>query len=213
MTGWKLPAGQLTDASSVTDHYNAPDLGPHRLPLQRARRGHCQTGDCGGRFQCTGWGQIPATLAEFNLDAWDHLDFYDVSMVDGSNLPMYINTVGGKTPDKINAEGLRAGSWLHHDRASARRRCRCTAGGTRRRLHLAVCALRHRPLLLPRPVRAGLQPRPDLAGRLRHRLQAGRALRLLLVGRRRHQRLHLHRRLRLPDRLRRDAAGDGGPPG
>ena len=39
---------------------------------------------------------MPATLAEYDLDAWDNLDFYDVSMVDGSNLPMYINQLGGR---------------------------------------------------------------------------------------------------------------------
>jgi hypothetical protein len=43
------------------------------------------------------------------MDAWNHLDFYDVSMVDGSNLPMYVNTVGGKTKDRINAEGCEEG--------------------------------------------------------------------------------------------------------
>jgi hypothetical protein len=26
---------------------------------------------------------IPATLAEYDMNAWDGLDFYDVSMVDG----------------------------------------------------------------------------------------------------------------------------------
>ncbi len=30
-------------------------------------------------------------------------------MVDGSNLPMYINTVGGRTPDKIDARGCEQG--------------------------------------------------------------------------------------------------------
>jgi hypothetical protein len=39
-----------------------------------------------GRYQCTGNGAIPATLAEYDTNAWDGLDFYDVSMVDGSNL-------------------------------------------------------------------------------------------------------------------------------
>ena len=53
----------------------------------RAGRGHCQSGDCGGRYQCTGNGAIPATLAEYDMNAWDGLDFYDVSMVDGSSLP------------------------------------------------------------------------------------------------------------------------------
>jgi Thaumatin family len=67
--------------------------------------GHCQTGDCGGRFQCKGWGTIPATLAEVNFDAWDGLDFYDVSMVDGSNLPMYINVSGGTATNKVSSDG------------------------------------------------------------------------------------------------------------
>ena len=67
--------------------------------------GHCQTGDCGGLFQCKGWGTIPATLAEVNFDAWDSLDFYDVSMVDGSNLPMWINTTSGAAPDKVSSAG------------------------------------------------------------------------------------------------------------
>jgi Thaumatin family len=69
--------------------------------------GHCQTGDCGGLFQCKGWGTIPATLAEVNFDAWDNLDFYDVSMVDGSNLPMYINIAKSPdgTKDKISPNG------------------------------------------------------------------------------------------------------------
>ena len=72
-----------------------------------AGTGHCQTGDCGGLFQCKGWGTIPATLAEVNFDAWQGLDFYDVSMVDGSNLPMYINITksSGGTEDKISQNG------------------------------------------------------------------------------------------------------------
>jgi hypothetical protein len=53
----------------------------------RDGRGHCQSGDCSGRYQCTGNGAIRATLAEYDMNAWDGLDFYDVSMVDGSNLP------------------------------------------------------------------------------------------------------------------------------
>jgi hypothetical protein len=40
-------------------------------------------------------GAAPATLAEYDLDARDGLDFYDVSMVDGSNLSMYINVKSG----------------------------------------------------------------------------------------------------------------------
>jgi len=51
--------------------------------------GHCQTGDCGNRIQCNGAGGVPpVTLAEFTLDS--NADWYDVSLVDGYNLPMRI---------------------------------------------------------------------------------------------------------------------------
>ena len=50
----------------------------------------CATGDCGsGDVQCNGGGAAtPATLAEFTLDGSGGLDFYDVSLVDGYNLPV-----------------------------------------------------------------------------------------------------------------------------
>uniref|UniRef100_A0A0D9XHS8 Thaumatin-like protein n=1 Tax=Leersia perrieri TaxID=77586 RepID=A0A0D9XHS8_9ORYZ len=53
----------------------------------------CATGDCGsGDVQCNGGGAAPpATLAEFTLDGSGGLDFFDVSLVDGYNLPMLIN--------------------------------------------------------------------------------------------------------------------------
>ncbi|XP_002467352.1 thaumatin-like protein 1b [Sorghum bicolor] len=61
----------------------------------------CATGDCGsGDVQCNGGGAAtPATLAEFTLDGSGGLDFYDVSLVDGYNLPMVVapsTSTGGK---------------------------------------------------------------------------------------------------------------------
>ncbi|XP_066396351.1 thaumatin-like protein 1b [Miscanthus floridulus] len=52
----------------------------------------CSTGDCGsGSVQCNGAGAAPpATLAEFTLDGSGGLDFFDVSLVDGYNIPMLI---------------------------------------------------------------------------------------------------------------------------
>ncbi|CAK9315332.1 unnamed protein product [Citrullus colocynthis] len=57
----------------------------------------CLTGDCGsGKVECIGGGaKPPATLAEFTLNGADGLDFYDVSLVDGYNLPMLIVAKGG----------------------------------------------------------------------------------------------------------------------
>lgn len=57
----------------------------------------CVTGDCGsGKLECAGSGAVPpATLAEFTLDGYGGLDFYDVSLVDGYNLPMLVVPQGG----------------------------------------------------------------------------------------------------------------------
>jgi Thaumatin family len=102
-TGWVLPAGQSVSIV-VPDHYNGRFWGRTGCVFSGGH-GHCQTGDCDGLFQCTGYGSIPATLAEYNLNAWDGLDFYDVSMVDGSNLPMWINITQGGTADKVSSSG------------------------------------------------------------------------------------------------------------
>uniref|UniRef100_A0A803NG17 Thaumatin-like protein 1b n=1 Tax=Cannabis sativa TaxID=3483 RepID=A0A803NG17_CANSA len=58
----------------------------------------CVTGDCGSStVECSGAGAIPpATLAEFTLNGAGGLDFYDVSLVDGYNLPMKVAPVVGE---------------------------------------------------------------------------------------------------------------------
>ncbi|KAA8520580.1 hypothetical protein F0562_014836 [Nyssa sinensis] len=51
--------------------------------------GTCLTGDCGGRLECDGMGATPpASLFEITLGTGDEKDFYDVSIVDGYNLPL-----------------------------------------------------------------------------------------------------------------------------
>jgi Thaumatin family len=107
-TGWTLPAGSSVSIT-VPDRWNARLWGRTGCRFDAGGRGHCQTGDCGGGYQCRGWGQIPATLAEYDMDSYDHLDFYDVSMVDGSNLPMYITITRGNTRNRISANGCEQG--------------------------------------------------------------------------------------------------------
>lgn len=104
MTGWVLRAGASLTID-VPDKWNGRFWGRTGCSFNASGRGRCQTGDCGGLFQCRGYGQIPATLAEYNLNSWRNLDFYDVSLVDGSNLPMYINITHGSTKDPMNANG------------------------------------------------------------------------------------------------------------
>jgi hypothetical protein len=103
-TGWILPPGHSISIT-VSDSWNARLWGRTGCRFDAGGRGRCLTGDCAGRFQCQGWGQIPATLAEYDLDSFDHLDFYDVSMVDGSNLPMYITISHGRASRRITPSG------------------------------------------------------------------------------------------------------------
>jgi len=102
-TGWVLRPGHSVTIT-VPNHWNGRFWGRTGCVFH-AGRGHCATGDCDGKFQCPGYGSIPATLAEYNLDAWDNLDFYDVSMVDGSNLPMYIYPTSGQASKKVSKNG------------------------------------------------------------------------------------------------------------
>ncbi|KAL4346738.1 hypothetical protein GQ457_17G010220 [Hibiscus cannabinus] len=57
----------------------------------------CATADCGsGQITCNGAGAIPpASLIELTLAANGGKDFYDVSLVDGFNLPLSISPQGG----------------------------------------------------------------------------------------------------------------------
>nr|CAB3496511.1 unnamed protein product [Digitaria exilis] len=59
----------------------------------------CATGDCGsGTLECDGQNAAtPATLAEFTLAGGNGDDFYDVSLVDGYNLPILIEPAGSAT--------------------------------------------------------------------------------------------------------------------
>ena len=58
--------------------------------------GTCDTGDCGGVLQCNGaGGNPPASLAEITLDGANGYDFYDISLVDGYNLPINMQPIGG----------------------------------------------------------------------------------------------------------------------
>lgn len=70
----------------------------------------CKSGDCGsGQVECNGAGAIPpATLAEFTLSDASGKDFYDVSLVDGFNLPVSVVPQGGcpttNCPANINGQ-------------------------------------------------------------------------------------------------------------
>ncbi|KAI4992446.1 hypothetical protein ZWY2020_051863 [Hordeum vulgare] len=81
-------------------------------------RGSCATGDCGGVLACAAGGKPPATLAEYTLGTGGSPDFYDISLVDGFNVPMSFRPVAGschaiscaadinaKCPSELRVEG------------------------------------------------------------------------------------------------------------
>lgn len=65
----------------------------------------CETGDCGGgRLHCNGAGGVPpVTLAEITFDGAGNQDFYDISLVDGFNLPMSMRPRAGTTEGQSGA--------------------------------------------------------------------------------------------------------------
>ncbi|KAG0467661.1 hypothetical protein HPP92_019241 [Vanilla planifolia] len=60
-------------------------------------KGSCETGDCSGGLRCKGTGGAPpATLVEMTFGtSRSPLHYYDVSLVDGFNLPVTMAPVGG----------------------------------------------------------------------------------------------------------------------
>lgn len=96
-TGFTLQPGEST-AISVPTSWSGRLWGRTLCSTDPATgKFACATGDCGsGTLECSGAGAIPpASLAEFTLNGADGLDFYDVSLVDGYNLPMLVSPQGG----------------------------------------------------------------------------------------------------------------------
>ncbi|KAI0049523.1 Osmotin, thaumatin-like protein [Auriscalpium vulgare] len=93
-TGWEAPP--LTSVSfGVPDNWKAGRIWGRRDCNFTLAPGpySCLTGGCNGGLLCdpsTGTGVPPATVAEWTLEGDGNLDFYDVSLVDGYNLPMAI---------------------------------------------------------------------------------------------------------------------------
>ncbi|XP_042009477.1 pathogenesis-related thaumatin-like protein 3.5 [Salvia splendens] len=70
--------------------------------------GTCQTGDCGPRLRCTAPGQPPASIAEFSLGGGGGTDYYDVSLVDGFNLPVLVMPAAGGGKGNCSSAGCEA---------------------------------------------------------------------------------------------------------
>ncbi|THH05786.1 hypothetical protein EW145_g4547 [Phellinidium pouzarii] len=99
VTGWE--AGQYTAVSfTVPNDWTAGRIWGRRNCDFSTVQGptSCATGGCNGGLECnpnTGTGVPPASVAEWTLTGNGNLDYYDVSLVDGYDLPMEITNIVG----------------------------------------------------------------------------------------------------------------------
>ncbi|KAF9030345.1 thaumatin-like protein [Hymenopellis radicata] len=102
-TGWEA-ASYTAVSFSVPDNWKAGRIWARRNCDFSSNPGpnSCLDGGCNGGLVCdssTGTGVPPATVAEWTLSGDGNLDWYDISLVDGYNLPARItNNVGCGVP-------------------------------------------------------------------------------------------------------------------
>ncbi|KAL9581218.1 MAG: hypothetical protein Q9212_004027 [Teloschistes hypoglaucus] len=106
--GFQLAPGQRRDLTVSADwqgrvwgrtncSFNAAGTAPASSGTGVA----CRTGDCGGTVNCRGTGVIPVTLAEFTLSSSSGQTFYDISLVDGYNIPLGIIALKSDVPPNL----------------------------------------------------------------------------------------------------------------
>ncbi|KAL6839087.1 hypothetical protein ACP4OV_031141 [Aristida adscensionis] len=98
-TGFALPPGASLSFAGVAATWSGRVWGRHGCTGGDGDNFSCESGDCGtGQVACGGAGGAPpATLAEFTLGGAAAQDFYDVSNVDGFNLPVAIEPAAGSS--------------------------------------------------------------------------------------------------------------------
>eukprot|EP00253_Pinus_taeda_P027907 PITA_27907 len=94
--GFALNPNQYTPALDAPVGWSGRFWGRTGCAFDAAGKGSCATGDCGRGLKCDGAGGVPpVTLAEFTIGGNGNKDFYDVSLVDGYNIPLNITAEGG----------------------------------------------------------------------------------------------------------------------
>ncbi|PAV18274.1 thaumatin [Pyrrhoderma noxium] len=95
-TGWEAKSGSRV-SFSVPDNWKSGRIWGRRNCNFGSNPGpnSCATGGCNGGLLCVNPGVPPTSLAEWTLTAAGNKDFYDVSLVDGFDLPMSITNNKG----------------------------------------------------------------------------------------------------------------------
>ncbi|TBU58546.1 thaumatin-like protein [Dichomitus squalens] len=97
-TGWEAPPSNSV-SFAVPDNWKAGRIwGRRDCDFAITSGPTCLDGWCNGGLECdphTGTGVPPVTVAEWTLQGDNNQDFYDVSLVDGFNLPAEITFANG----------------------------------------------------------------------------------------------------------------------
>lgn len=103
MTGFQLESGKSVKVQAVPG-WSGRIWARTGCKFDSTGIGTCLTGDCGGKLECDGSGATPpASLFEITLGQGNNKDFYDVSIVDGYNLPLVAWPLGSS--GECNATG------------------------------------------------------------------------------------------------------------
>nr|AJE25829.1 thaumatin-like protein 1 [Corydalis cava] len=112
--GRRLENGQTWTINVNAGTTGARIWGRTNCNFDGSGRGSCQTGDCNGVLECSAFGRPPNTLAEFALNQFQNLDFIDISLVDGFNIPMDFSgcrgircsaDINGQCPNELRVPG------------------------------------------------------------------------------------------------------------
>ncbi|XP_070673512.1 PR5-like receptor kinase isoform X3 [Malus domestica] len=96
LTGFEL-ASKISRSVNVPSSWSGRFWARTRCATNAAGKFSCETADCGsGQVACNGTTPVPpATLVEITIAENGGQDFYDVSLVDGFNLPIFVAPQGG----------------------------------------------------------------------------------------------------------------------
>ncbi|OWM87989.1 hypothetical protein CDL15_Pgr000406 [Punica granatum] len=116
--GRRLDPGQSWSLTMNPDTTTARIWGRTNCSFDANGQGRCETGDCTGGLNCQGWGTPPNTLVEFLLSQPSSQDFFDISLVDGFNIPVDLKPatnvcrgiqcsadINGQCPAELRAPG------------------------------------------------------------------------------------------------------------
>ncbi|KAJ1416095.1 Thaumatin, conserved site [Sesbania bispinosa] len=86
--GIRLDSGESWGLNVTNGTSGGRIWGRTNCSFDSTGRGKCETGDCGGVLECESYGTPPNTVVEFALNKYNELDFFDISVVDGFNIPL-----------------------------------------------------------------------------------------------------------------------------